>query len=93
MKVIRETEKLDQKDYMEPTLQALGKYFELDMSAVRSYVETHEKSAYYVLAKRLPYDAISAFQAAMEAEDSMIRGSGLRRNTSATIRWAPWPAT
>jgi Cell division protein FtsI/penicillin-binding protein 2 len=74
VKVIRETEKLDQKDYMEPTLQALGKYFELDMSAVRSYVETHEKSAYYVLAKRLPYDAISAFQAAMEAEDSMIRG-------------------
>ena len=72
--MIRETEKLDQKDYMEPTLQALGKYFELDMSAVRSYVETHEKSAYYVLAKRLPYDAISAFQAAMEAEDSMIRG-------------------
>jgi len=74
VKVIRETEKLDQKDYMEPTLQALGKYFELDMSAVRSYVETHEKSAYYVLARRLPYDAISAFQAAMEAEDSMIRG-------------------
>lgn len=74
VKVIRETEKLNKKDYMEPTLQALGQYFDLDMSAVRAYVATHEKSAYYVLAKRLPYDAISAFQAAMEAEDSMIRG-------------------
>ncbi len=74
VKVIRENEKLYKKDYMEPTLQALSRYFDLDMSAVRSYVATHEKSAYYVLAKRLPYDAISAFQAAMEEEDSMIRG-------------------
>lgn len=74
IKVIRETEKLNKKEYMEPTLQALGQYFELDMSAVRSYVATHENSAYYVLAKRLPYESISAFQEAMDAKDSMIRG-------------------
>lgn len=74
VKVIRETEKLDKKEYMEPTLQALDQYFDLNMSDVRSYVATHEKSAYYVLARRLPYDAISAFQAAMDAKDSMIRG-------------------
>ena len=74
IKVIREKEKLENKDYMEPTLQALGQYFDLDMSAVRSYVASHEKSAYYVLARRLPYDQISEFQAAMDAEGSMIRG-------------------
>lgn len=74
VKVIREKEKLEDKDYMEPTLRALDQYFDLDMTAVRSYVATHEKSAYYVLARRLPYDQISAFQAAMNAEDSMIRG-------------------
>ncbi len=74
IKVIKETEKLNKKEYMEPTLQALGRYFDLDMSAVRSYVAAHENSAYYVLAKRLPYESISAFQEAMDAEDSMIRG-------------------
>ncbi len=74
VKVIREKEKLENKDYMEPTLRALDQYFDLDMTAVRSYVATHEKSAYYVLARRLSYDQISGFQAAMNAEDSMIRG-------------------
>ncbi|MDE6674328.1 MAG: cell division protein FtsI [Acetatifactor sp.] len=74
VKVIREKEKLENKDYMEPTLRALDQYFDLDMTAIRAYVATHEKSAYYVLAKRLPYDQISEFQMAMNAEDSMIRG-------------------
>ena len=74
IKVIREKEKLENKDYMEPTLRALDQYFDLDMDTVRSYVASHEKSAYYVLAKRLPYDQISDFQMAMNAEDSMIRG-------------------
>lgn len=74
IKVIREKEKLEKKDYMEPTLRALDQFFDLDMSAVRTYVASHEKSAYYVLAKRLSYDQISEFQAAMNAENSMIRG-------------------
>lgn len=74
IKVIREKEKLEKKDYMEPTLRALDQFFDLDMSAIRTYVASHEKSAYYVLAKRLPYDQISEFQAAMNAKNSMIRG-------------------
>lgn len=74
IKVIREKEKLEKKDYMEPTLRALDQFFDLDMSTIRSYVASHEKSAYYVLAKRLSYDQISEFQAAMNAEKSMIRG-------------------
>ena len=74
IKVIREKEKLEKKDYMEPTLRALDQFFDLDMDAVRSYVASHEKSAYYVLARRLSYEAISEFQAAMNEEGSMIRG-------------------
>lgn len=74
IKVIRDKEKLENKDYMEPTLRALDQYFDLDMTAVRSYVATHEKSAYYVLARRLSYDQIVDFQMAMGAEGSMIRG-------------------
>lgn len=74
IKVIREKEKLDNKMYMEPTLQALDQYFDLDMSVIRSYVETHENSAYYVLARRMTFDQISGFQAAMNAEDSLIKG-------------------
>ena len=74
IKVIRDKEKLDNKEYMEPTLRALEQHFDLDMATVRAYVASHEKSAYYVLARRLPYDQISAFQADMDAQGSMIRG-------------------
>lgn len=74
IKVIREKEKLENKEYMEPTLRALEQHFDLDMAEIRSYVASHEKSAYYVLAKRLPYEQISSFQEAMDAQDSLIRG-------------------
>lgn len=74
IKVIRDKEKLENKEYMEPTLRALEQHFDLDMAEVRAYVAAHEKSAYYVLARRLPYDQISSFQEAMDAEDSLIRG-------------------
>ncbi len=74
IKVIREKEKLDNKDYMEPTLQALDQYFELNMSDIRSYVDTHENSAYYVVTRRRSFDEISGIQAAMEEEGSLIQG-------------------
>lgn len=34
--------------YLEPTLAALGQYFELDMAKVRQYVTANPNSAYYV---------------------------------------------
>lgn len=74
IKVIREKEKLDNKDYMEPTLQALDQYFDLNMSDVRSYVASHENSAYYVVTRRVGYEEISGIQAAMEEEGSLIKG-------------------
>ncbi len=65
---------LDKEKYLEPTLQALGTYFEdLDMTAIREYVTTHPESSWYVPLKRLSYDKIAGFQKA-QSEDSNIRG-------------------
>ncbi len=63
----------DKMVYLEPTLAALGANFDLDMTKIREYVTTHTTSVYYVPKKRLSYDEISGFQAAM-AEDKNIRG-------------------
>lgn len=59
--------------YLEPTLKALGQYFDLDMTAIREYVSTYKTSSWYVPLKRLTYEEISDFQAAQLA-DSNIRG-------------------
>ena len=59
--------------YLEPTLQALGANFELDMAKIREFVTQNETSVYYVPLKKLSYDQISGFQAA-QAENTNIRG-------------------
>ena len=64
---------LDRKEYLEPTLQALGENFDLDMNAIREYVTTHENSSWYVPLRQLSYEEISGFQAAA-LENSNIRG-------------------
>lgn len=64
---------LYREDYLEPTMGALGANFELDMAAIREYVNTHPKSSWYVPLRRLTYDQISGFLAAQE-NDSNIRG-------------------
>ena len=61
-------------EYLEPTLQALGEYFDLDMAAVREHVTTNPTSSWYVPLKRLTYEEISGFKEAQEAEGSKIRG-------------------
>lgn len=57
------------KDYIEPTIQALVKCFEVDAASVRRYAQEHPTSQYYVLAKRLSYDKISAFEALANDEE------------------------
>lgn len=64
---------LSKDDYLEPTMQALGNNFELDMTAIREYVTTHPNSSYYVPLKQLTYDQISGFSAE-SLENSKIRG-------------------
>lgn len=64
---------LSKEEYLEPTMKALGQCFELDMTAVRTYVKEHPTSAYYVPLKQLTYEQISGFLALQE-QDKKIKG-------------------
>jgi len=57
------------KDYIEPTIKALGECFGVNTAEVRRYAQEHPTSQYHVLAKRLPYDQISAFEALAADEE------------------------
>lgn len=63
----------EKKPYLEPTFEALGQYFPLDMEVIREYVTTHPESSWYVPLKRLTYEETSGFQAAQNG-NSNIRG-------------------
>ncbi|MDE6924192.1 MAG: penicillin-binding protein 2, partial [Acetatifactor sp.] len=55
---------------LEPTLAALGQYFDLDMQEIRRYVTTNVNSSWYVPLKQLTYEEISGFlEAKIPAED------------------------
>lgn len=70
---VMNTELSGKTPYLEPTLEALGQYFDLDMAAIREYVSAYKTSSYYVPLKRLTYEEISDFQAAQLA-NSNIKG-------------------
>lgn len=59
--------------YLEPTLQALGQYFELDMTAIRNHVTTNKNSSWYVPLRQLTFEEISGFQEAQK-ENTNIQG-------------------
>ncbi|MDO4293017.1 MAG: penicillin-binding protein 2 [Eubacteriales bacterium] len=59
----------NKEDYVEPTIQALSDYFDVDTGKVREYVQEHPDSQYYVLKKRMSYDEISDYQAMMADEN------------------------
>lgn len=64
----------DTRPYLEPTLQALGENFDLDMGKIREYVAANPNSSYYVPLKRLSYEQIRGFKEAQAAEKSNING-------------------
>lgn len=70
---VMNTELGGKKNYLEPTLTALGQYFDLDMGAIREYVTTHASSSWYVPLKRLGYEQISGFLEAQK-ENKNIKG-------------------
>lgn len=70
---VMNTELNGKKNYLEPTLTALGQNFDLDMGTIREYVTTHSSSSWYVPLKRLSYDQISGFLEAQE-KNKNIRG-------------------
>ena len=45
---VMNTELSGKKPYLEPTLAALGQYFDLDMKEIRRYVTTNVNSSWYV---------------------------------------------
>lgn len=53
---------LSREKYLEPTLQALGSNFDLNMAEIREYINTHPTSSWYVPLRQLTYDQISGFQ-------------------------------
>lgn len=53
---------LRKEEYLEPTLDALKKCFGIDTNTVRAYIAEHPTSSYYVMAKRVEYDKMNAFQ-------------------------------
>lgn len=63
----------NKQPYLEPTLTALGEYFDLDMAQIRQYVTTNAQSSWYVPLKRLTYEEISGFKEA-QAADNTIQG-------------------
>ena len=60
--IIDSKEILSDEDYMEPTLAALDSCFDVDIAALRQYINDHPNSQYYVLLRRMPYEDISAFK-------------------------------
>lgn len=65
---VMNTELNHKKPYLEPTLEALGQCFDLDMSAIREYVTTNTSSSWYVPLRQLTYDQISGFKELQEDE-------------------------
>lgn len=60
---------LRKEDYLEPTLSALNRFFDIDTSAVRAYIAEHPESSYYVMAKRVEYEKKIAFEEFCEEEE------------------------
>ena len=53
---------LQNEENVEPTLNALRKCFDIDISAVRSYMADNPTSSYYIMARRVEYEKMNAFQ-------------------------------
>ena len=61
--VILDTKILMRKEEnLEPTLNALKRCFNIDTNEVRSYIASHPESSYYVMARRVEYEKMNAFQ-------------------------------
>ncbi len=53
---------LQNEENVEPTLNALRKCFDIDVSAVRSYMADNPTSSYYIMARQVEYEKMNAFQ-------------------------------
>ena len=59
-------------EQIEPTLTALNQCFDVDIASLRSYIRENPTNAYHIVLKQLSYDQVMAYQAMVDAEESMI---------------------
>ncbi|MDD2972821.1 MAG: penicillin-binding transpeptidase domain-containing protein [Lachnospiraceae bacterium] len=65
---------LEKEAYLEPTIQAVSKNFDVKESELRNYITANPTSQYYVLQKQLTYDEISPF---VELENDPEKGGNI----------------
>ena len=56
--------------YIEPTIEAVQRELGLDTGVIRSRLESHPDSSYYVLAKQMTYDQIKGFKELQDNEET-----------------------
>ena len=61
----------EKEEYIEPTINALTKCFDVNGSEIRTYIQENPTSRYNVLARRLSYDEVSPF---LEMEEDTENG-------------------
>lgn len=80
--VIVDCKVMNTKDgkYVESTLAALEKYFpNIDMQKLRDFMKENPDNQYYIALKKLPYEEVQEFNAAMEEQDD-IKGVWLEQD-------------
>lgn len=76
--VILDTKILMRKEEnLEPTLNALKRCFNIDTNEVRSYIASHPESSYYVMARRVEYEKMNAFQELMNDPENGANITGV----------------
>lgn len=58
----------DEEKYLEPTIDALVKYFDFKEDDLRTGIEEHKNGNYWVAIKELQYEEIEEFQAYLQGE-------------------------
>lgn len=78
---------LRKEEYLEPTLDALKRFFDIDIEAVRSYIAGHPESSYYVVAKRVAYEKKTAFEEFCDEEVEGAPGKKGKRGQNIKGVW------
>lgn len=68
---------MSKEENLEPILEALRKCFGIDTAEVRSYIAEHPTSSYYVLARRMEYEKMNAFQEMITDPETGVRMKGV----------------
>ena len=73
--LVLDLKKLMQYDeYLDKTLDAISKHFEIDRQELEEYKKTKAESSYLVLKKEIDEETVLAFESMMEKEDNKIKG-------------------